>query len=93
MPCLPAHGAPADEHDHWNRASLCNRASPAPTGILGLPYALASLGWVAGTLTLTFITASSCYSAFLLADVSRGMGARGAGERVGRCMARALVHP
>lgn len=41
-----------------------------PVGILGLPYALASLGWVAGTLTLAFITASSCYSAFLLADVS-----------------------
>ncbi|PRW33689.1 lysine histidine transporter 1-like [Chlorella sorokiniana] len=37
--------------------------------ILGLPYALASLGWVAGTLTLAFITASSCYSAFLLADL------------------------
>ncbi|KAI7836584.1 hypothetical protein COHA_009545 [Chlorella ohadii] len=38
-------------------------------GILGLPYALASLGWVAGTLILAFITASSCYSAFLLADL------------------------
>lgn len=38
-------------------------------GILGLPYAVASLGWVAGLGMLSLLTAASCYSAFLLAEL------------------------
>ncbi len=39
-------------------------------GVLGLPYALASLGWVLGILMLALATGASFYSAILLADVS-----------------------
>ncbi|GAB4816155.1 hypothetical protein N2152v2_003201 [Parachlorella kessleri] len=38
-------------------------------GVLGLPYAIASCGWVLGLLMLTLATATSCYSAFLLAEM------------------------
>jgi hypothetical protein len=35
----------------------------------GLPYALASLGWVLGLGVLALATGASAYSAFLLAEV------------------------
>lgn len=38
----------------------------------GLPYALASLGWVLGLCVLALATGASAYSAFLLAEVRGG---------------------
>ena len=42
---------------------------PPGAGVLGLPYALASLGWVFGLIMLTLATLTSAYSAWLLAQL------------------------
>ena len=43
---------------------LCLRCS-----VLGLPYAMATLGWVPGVLLLAFVTLESAYAAYLLATL------------------------
>ena len=51
------------------RLTSCAALLPPLAGILSLPYALASLGWIAGVLILIFVTLESFYSAYLLATL------------------------
>lgn len=53
----------------WVEVSLHLVTIMFGAGVLGLPYALASLGWVLGLCVLALATGASAYSAFLLAEL------------------------
>lgn len=63
--CLPAWRPASLPHRHL---SLPPPRTCPPAQVLGLPYAVASLGWGLGLFFLLLSTACSAYSAFLLAE-------------------------
>lgn len=65
---------------------------PGAAGVLGLPYAMSYLGWVAGTITLTLLTAASIYTSYLLAALHE-RGAPGRRLNDYQAMGRAVLGP
>ncbi|GAB4823641.1 hypothetical protein N2152v2_010687 [Parachlorella kessleri] len=57
------------EESSPNVPSLLLSDDPDTVKVLGLPYAMATLGWVPGVLLLAFVTLESAYAAYLLATL------------------------